>query len=171
MHASARARSGLPLLSRTYERNAFDRFGCGRRWVSNMDLVELAPSMGPAGDLVNGSSFVKMMEAGIRTGLQRALVELEVLPGTLTVSIGRVSEPHCGRGRIARRPIIANIGPESSGLGLAVAGLEHRDRGVVSMQLACRQNVIAYSFNQWSQQLCHRQLKIPHFWAFEYSPG
>ena len=38
---------------------------------------------------------------GIRIGLQRALVVLEVLPGTLALSIGRLSEPHGGWSRIA----------------------------------------------------------------------
>ena len=44
-----------------------------------MDLVKLAPGMGPAGDLVDRSSFVEMMEAGVGVGLQRTLVKLQVL--------------------------------------------------------------------------------------------
>jgi hypothetical protein len=48
--------------------------------LSDMDRVELAPGMGPAGDL-----------------LERSLVVLHVLPWVLALTIERVGEPH-GRG-------------------------------------------------------------------------
>lgn len=41
---------------------------------------------------------------------------LEVLTWTLTLTVGRVGEPYGGCGRIARWPVVADIGPEPSGL-------------------------------------------------------
>ncbi len=110
-----------------------------------MDLVELAPGMGPAGDLVDRSSFVEMVEAGVSVGLERTLVEPEMLAWPLALAVGRVGEPDRRRGGIARRAVVANIGPEPSSLRLAVAGCEHRDRRVVGVQLGCAQHVIANS--------------------------
>ena len=66
--------------------------------MSDMDLVELASGMRPAGYFEDGSSFVKMMEAGICMGLQRTLVELDMFARALSLAIGRVGEPdgRCG---------------------------------------------------------------------------
>ena len=65
-----------------------------------MDLVELAPSVSPAGDFVDRSSFVQVVEAGVSVSLERTLVELEVLAWPLALAVGRVGEPDGGRGRI-----------------------------------------------------------------------
>ena len=54
------------------------------------------------------------------------------------LAIGRVGKPHRRCRPLARRPIIANIGPQPSGLRLAVARRQHRYRGVIGVQLACR---------------------------------
>ena len=118
-----------------------------------MDLVELAPGMGPAGDLVDRSSFVQMVEAGVSVGLESALVEPEVLAWPLALAVGRVGEPDGGRGRIARGPVVANVGPEPASLRLAVAWGEHRNRRVVGVQLGGRQHVVAHGGYQGSQQL------------------
>ena len=96
------------------------------RSMRDVDLVELAPRVRPAGDFDDPSTFIKLMEAGVGIGLERTVVELQVLPGVLSLAVGRVGEPHGWRGRIARWPVIANIGPEPSGLRLAVAWREHR---------------------------------------------
>jgi hypothetical protein len=54
-------------------------------------------------------------------------------------------------------------------------------RGYVhEITIACGSEVIARHPRSYEREvtvydplhyLCHRQLKIPHFWAFEYSPG
>ena len=121
-----------------------------------MDLVELAPGMGPAGDLVDRSSFVEMMEAGVGVGLESALIELDVLAWPLTLAVGRVGEPDGGRGGIAGGAVVANVGPEPASLRLAVAWREHRNRRVVGVQLGGRQHVVAYGGDQRSQQLAGR---------------
>ena len=118
-----------------------------------MNLVELAPCVCLAGDFDNRSTFVEMLEACIGIRLERTLIELEVLAWVLALTIGRVGEPHGGCGRIARWPVVADIGPEPSGLGPPVARREYWNRRVVGMQLACGHDMIANRFNQRSQQL------------------
>ena len=54
--------------------------------MRDMDLVELAPGMRPARDFVDRSSFVQVVEAGVSVGLERALVELEVLACPLALA-------------------------------------------------------------------------------------
>ena len=133
--------------------DALDRFGCHRRGMRDMDLVELAPGMRPARDFVDIAVFIELLEASVSVGLKRTLVELQVLPWVLALAIWRVGEPYGRRGPIARRPVIANIGPEPSGLGLAVAGREYRHWCVVGMQLAGSHDMIANRFDQWREQL------------------
>ena len=96
--------------------------------------------------------FVKLLEACIGVGLERTLVELQMQPWVLSLAVGRVGEPDGGCGRIARWPVVADISPEPSGLGPAVAWREHRDRRVVGVQLARGHDMIANSFNQRSQK-------------------
>jgi hypothetical protein len=62
--------------------------------MSDMDLVKLAPRMGPAGDFVDRSCFVELLEASKGISLQSALVGLKMLPWVLTPAIGRVGEPY-----------------------------------------------------------------------------
>lgn len=121
--------------------------------MGDVDLVELAPCVCPAGDFNDGSCFVELLEASIGIGLQCALVELEMLAWVLALAVGRVGEPDGRRGRISGRSIIANVGPEPSSLGAAVAGCEHRDGRVVGVQLGCRHDVIAHSLDQGCEQL------------------
>src|ERR1019366_6494878 len=120
--------------------------------MGDMDLVELAPGVRPAGDFDDRSIFVEMLEASIGVSLERTAIVLQVLAWVLALTIRRVGEPYGGGGRIARWPVVADIGPEPSGLGPAVARREHRDRRVVGVQLAGGHDMIANSFNQRSQQ-------------------
>lgn len=120
--------------------------------MGDMDLVELAPCVRPAGDFDDRSAFVEMLEASIGVGLERTAVELQVLAWVLALAIGREGEPHGGCGRIARWSVVADVGPEPSGLGPAVARREHWNRRVVGMKLARGHDMIANSFNQRSQQ-------------------
>lgn len=46
-----------------------------------MDVVELASGVGPVRDFADGEVPVKMMEARVRVGLQRALGILQVPTG------------------------------------------------------------------------------------------
>src|SRR5271168_2050507 len=120
--------------------------------MRDVDLVELTSRVSPAGNFDDRSTFVQMLEASIGVGLERTLVELEVLAWVLALAIRSVGEPCGGCRRIARWPVVADIGPESSDLRPAVARREHWYRRVVGVQLACGHDMIANSFNQRSQQ-------------------
>src|SRR5580704_10010278 len=102
--------------------------------MRHMDLVELAPGMGPAGCLIYMVA-VKMMKARVGIGLQGSGEVLQVLAGMFTLAIRRVGEPEGRSGLFARRPVVAHIGPEATGLGPAVAGREHRHGCVISVKL------------------------------------
>src|ERR1039458_2065363 len=74
------------------------RLGGDGRCVNCMDVVELAPCVGPACHFIDGAVAVKMMKAGIRIGLQRALEVLQMQPRMLALAIFRVCEPDGGSG-------------------------------------------------------------------------
>jgi hypothetical protein len=56
-----------------------------------------------------------------------------MLSRVLSLTVGRVGEPDGWRCRIAAWPVIADIGPEPAGLGLAVARSEHRNGRIVGV--------------------------------------
>ena len=133
-----------------------DGFGRDLRSVGDMDLVELASRVSPARNFNDVSCFVELLEACVGVGLESTLVELKVLAWVLALAVWRVGEPHGRRGWISRWPIVANVGPEPSGLRPAVAWREHRDRSVVGVQLGCGHDVNANCFDQRIQQLTGR---------------
>jgi hypothetical protein len=53
----------------------------------------------------------------------------------LGTAVGAVEVGVSWRGSSAKRPIIADINPEPTGLGSAEPRRQHRDRGVVTMNL------------------------------------
>ena len=68
-------------------------------------------------------------------------------------TIFRISEPYGWSGLKTCRAIIADIGPQPAGLGLAVAGGKHRNRCVVGVDLRSCKDVLANLIDQWSKQL------------------
>jgi hypothetical protein len=73
-----------------------------------------------------------------------------------SLAIFRVSKPNCGSSLRAGWPFVPHISPESAGLGLAVAGSKHRNRGVIGMNLGRQQYVPSDLLDQRSQQLAGR---------------
>jgi hypothetical protein len=59
---------------------------------------------------------------------------LQMRPRMLTLAVGRVEEQSRRRPRAGKWPLIANIGPQPAGLGLAGARREDRHRRVVDVQ-------------------------------------
>src|ERR1700739_3177985 len=108
--------------------DAGDGLGGDGRSVHRVDVMKLAPGMGPAGDFIDAAATVEVMKSSVGIGLQRTLEVLQMHLGMLSLAIGRVGKPHGWRGAFTNRPLIANVGPEASGPGLAVAGSEHRNR-------------------------------------------
>ena len=103
-----------------------------------------------ARDFVDIALFVQMMKSRVGIGLQRTLKFGQMLPGMFALAIFRVSEPHGWSGLHASGAIVANIGPEHAGPGLAVAGSKHRNRRIIGMYLRCCQNMLADFIDQWS---------------------
>src|SRR3974377_344183 len=120
--------------------------------MRHLQLVELAPHMRPAGRFLNLATVIKMMEAGVGIGLQDSLKAAQMFSRMLTPAIRRVGEPHRCRCAVTRRTIIPHVRPQATGLGLAVARSQHRNRRVISVQLASTHDMAAEGFYKWLQQ-------------------
>src|ERR1019366_6201985 len=116
-----------------------------------MDLVELATSVSPARDLINGAIAVQMMEPCIGVRLQAALEVLQMLPRMLALAIFRVREPDGRRGIFPRGPVVTDISPETSSLGLAAARRKHRHRRIVGVKLGSCKHMLLNRIDQRSE--------------------
>ena len=116
-----------------------------------MDLVKLAACMRPASDFINGAIAVQMMEPCIGVRLQAALEVLQMLPRMLALAILRVREPDSRRGIFTGGPVVAHIGPETAGLGLAAARRKHRHRCIVGVKLGSCEHMLLNRIDQRSQ--------------------
>ncbi len=70
--------------------------------VGDLDVVELAAHMRPAGRLADAAGVVKMMEAGVAIGLQGPGEAVQMPARMLAFAVRRVGEPHRRRGGIVR---------------------------------------------------------------------
>src|ERR1700733_6346782 len=113
-----------------------------------MDVVELAPCMSPAGGFDDPAAFVEMMESSIGVGLQNTGEEAKMLLGMFSLAILRVGEPHGWWHITTRRSIVAHIGPEPRGLGLACARSQHRNGRVIGVYLRSREHVLTQLIDQ-----------------------
>src|SRR5690606_36366117 len=90
-----------------------------------VDVHELAPHMGHAGNLADGAGAIQVLEPGIAIGMHPAAEPGEMILRVLALAVAGEAIPG-GRGRSAApRALIAGIGPEPGGLGLAGAGRQH----------------------------------------------
>ena len=94
--------------------------------------------------------MVELAEPGIRVRLQDARIGGEVPLRVFAPPVGRVVEHRRGRRGATERPVVAHIGPQSSGARLAFG--QHRHRGVVAVQPLCRQHVSLDQRHQWRQR-------------------
>src|ERR1700733_15267650 len=115
--------------------------------------MELAPCMGPAGDLIDGAIAVKMMEAGVGVCLKASLEVLQMSPWMLALAILRVRKPDGRSGIFSGRPVVADVGPEACRPGLATAGRKHGNRRVVGVKLASCEHVLLNRVDQGREQL------------------
>ena len=68
--------------------------------MGDINLVEPASSVGPAGDFNDGSSFVKRLKTNAGIGLESALVVREMPARVLALTVRRVGEPQGRRSRV-----------------------------------------------------------------------
>ena len=119
------------------------RLGCQRRTTQLGQFKQLSPPVGPAASLHDrprpASWRIQRGEPGIGIGLQDAGIPSQVLLRVLPSAIGRVIEQGSGRRRAAEWPVIAHVGPQSSGRR-ATFGL-HRHGRVVAVQAGGRHHM------------------------------
>jgi hypothetical protein len=101
--------------------DASDRFLGDRRGLALDDVDELAPDVGEAGDLAGLVLAIELVEARIAVGMDPASIAGQMFGRMLAFAIDREPVPD-GRWIGTRPgPLIADIGPDAGGLGLAVA--------------------------------------------------
>lgn len=83
--------------------------------IGNVDIVQLAPCMGPAADgrvdAGRAAVVIKRVEPGIGIGLQKARKKREMFARSFSLAIGTVAEQ---RGRLVARapsPVVTQIDP------------------------------------------------------------
>jgi len=94
-------------------RDAFQGFGGNGRFMRQVDVIELAPQMGPTSCFLNTAIFIKMMKTGISISLQNAGEVPQMLLGMLAFMVRRIGEPNRWRREIAGGTVIAYIGPQA----------------------------------------------------------
>src|ERR1700729_3017482 len=92
----------------------------------DMDVVEVAPDMGPACSLGDVSIGIEPVESMITIGLQNAAEGCQVRAWMKRTAIRAVAVAHRRRPRAAIRPLATQVGPQPSGPGFANARSQHR---------------------------------------------
>ena len=133
-------------------RDPADGLFCDGGTLRAVDVDELAPDMGHAGDLADRSGPIEILEPGIAVGVHPAAEASEVILGVLTFPISREPIPGGGRGRAIPGAFVAGIGPEPCRLGLSRAGGEHADRRVVGEDRLGRQDMTPDGIGEGFQQ-------------------
>jgi hypothetical protein len=89
------------------------------------------------------AAFVEMMESSIAIGLQDTGEVAQMLLGMFSLTIFRVGEPHSWWHITACWTVIAHVGPEPRGLGLACSWSQHWNRRVIGVYLRSRKHMLA----------------------------
>src|SRR5215467_2640130 len=97
--------------------------------------------MRPAAGLDDATAGEQFIEPGIAVGVNDAAEVLQMRLRVLAFAVGRVEEQGRRLPPTSERPLIADIGPQPAGLGLAGARRQYRHRGVVDMQRAASEDV------------------------------
>ncbi len=123
-----------------------------------MHIVELAACMAPARDLhqrrfaVGRGWPIEPVESRVAVGMQEPATGAEQRLCMDALAIGRVKVDRSWRNRRTPRPLITHCDPEPPGPGLAGAGGEHRDGGVVGVQHAAGADMAADCLGQGGEQ-------------------
>ena len=108
-----------------------------------MDIDELAPHVGHAGNLIDLAGPVQFLEAGITIGVHPAFVLRQVPTGVCAFAVRREPVPGRRRRLTGPRAFVAAIDPQARGLGLAGTGngSEQLHRGVVGEDRLAGENM------------------------------
>ena len=108
-----------------------------RRLSGGVDVIELAPCMGPTESQLGDIAHVRDQAAksGVAIDLENTAEPLQMGRRMLALTVlaidirsGRMSRPTPG-------PVVDRVAPQSSGLGASPTGIKYRQRGVVSEYL------------------------------------
>ena len=151
----------MPLISRSMANSASMRSTASiaiGALLMPREIEELAPRMRPAGGLDDRTRFavglVEPVEASIGVRLHQSGITCQVLLGMLAATVARIEEHRRRRIRAAERPVVAHIGPQPAGAGLALG--QHRHGGVVGMDALGREDMCADHVDQRHQRCCRR---------------
>ena len=122
------------------------------RALRAMDVDELAPDMGEAGDFPDGALAVQLAEARAVVGVHPAGEGLQMALRVLAPAVGGEAVPGRGRRRPAPGPLVADVDPHPCRGGPSPAGREHRDGGVVREEGLSRECVPADGGGERLQQ-------------------
>jgi hypothetical protein len=120
--------------------------------LRTVDVDELAPDMGHAGDLADGPRAVEVLEPGIAIGMHPSAEAGEMVLRVLALAVAGEPIPGGGRGGAVPWPFVSRIGPEPRGPGLAGAGRQHADRRVIGEDRLGRQDMATDGIGQWLQK-------------------
>src|SRR5262249_45069938 len=124
--------------------------------------------MCPAGDFLDAAAFVQLVKSGVGIALQAAEKTPQMLLGMLALAIRRVREPNRRWIRRSAGPVVANVAPQTPGLGLARPRRQHWYRRVVGVQLVAVENVTPESFHQRRHQFARRSYPPGQGGAFQF---
>src|SRR3546814_13024439 len=91
--------------------------GGERRRARLVVLEDLAPEVGPAGDLLDAVAVVELVVSGITVGLEKAGECVELAMRMDAAAIGRDTIPGQRRRGCTRTPVVDKLGPEHSPRG------------------------------------------------------
>src|SRR5882757_1757617 len=97
--------------------------------------------MRPAAGLDNPSAGEQLVKPGITVDVDDAAEVLQMRLRMFALAVGRVEEQSRWRPRAGEWPLIADVGPQPAGLGLAGARREDRHRGIVDVQVVAGENL------------------------------
>ena len=140
------------LINKARPRHSADGFFGDRGALRPVNVDELAPDMGHAGDFSDGAGAIEVLEPGIAIGMHPAAVAGEMVLGVLAFAVAGEPIPGSGRGIADPRAFVAGVCPEPRGLGLAGAGRQHADRCVVGKNRLSRQDMSSDGIGQGLQQ-------------------
>jgi hypothetical protein len=114
--------------------DAPERLGRDGRTGRLVHLIQLAPRMSPTRCQLDTAAPTQPFEPGVTVNLNDTSESRQMSSRALCSAVRTVEID--GRRWIGPvpRPVITGVDPEPAGLGAAAAGIEHRDRRVVSEQ-------------------------------------
>ena len=114
--------------------DAPQRFCRDRRAGGLLHLIELASGVSPTSCELDSAAVAEPVEAGIPVDLHGAAEPGQVRSGALGFAIRAVKIDRGWRIGPVPGPVVAGVHSQSTGLGAAAAGIEHRDRRIVGEQ-------------------------------------